>query len=115
MSPLYTYKCSYCETEGDDLFNIGEAPRITECPFCGHKRHRVYTAPQISVFKEYVTPHITGQPVCISSRSQEREILERHGLTRVTNDEMNSDMRRKPKLPSLAKMYQEEGKIECMK
>lgn len=111
MSPLYTYKCNHCEVEDDDLFNIGEAPRFTECPYCGHKRHRVYTAPQISIFKEYVTPHITGEPVHISSRDQEREILARHGMVRVTNDEMGEPMKKKTKLPSLAKAYQEEGRI----
>ncbi len=62
-------------------------PKWKKCPKCGSRSTRHFRAPQLSIFKPYVTPDITGTEVEITSPSQEARLCKKHGVERLTSDD----------------------------
>ena len=88
--PTYSYECTKdnCPGTRDLVRKIGEAPKHTRCFVCGSRSVRVYTAPQLSVFKPYVTPDITGEDVEVTCASQEDALCKQYGVTRLLSTDM---------------------------
>lgn len=84
--PIYSYICDDDHIE-DCLFAMGRAPKSRTCPFCKKKAGRYYRPPQVSVFKPYVTPHITGEPVEVRSAAHEDSLCEKNGVYRMLDGE----------------------------
>jgi putative FmdB family regulatory protein len=42
----YDYRCDACEQQFDIGRPVDEAGEPADCPFCGSRAHRIYTAPK---------------------------------------------------------------------
>ncbi len=105
--PHYSFECDHCDQEYVEFYKASEVPKTSVCPQCERATVRVFRPMQISIFKEYVTPHITGEPMLIRSRKHENDVCKANGVTRVTSDECNTPNRRPAyKLPSLREDYE---------
>jgi len=97
--PHYSFECDHCEQEYVEFYKSSEVPKTSICPRCKGGTVRVFRPMQISIFNEYVTPHITGEPMLIRSRKHEKDVCTANGLMRVTSDEFN-----KPNKPKAVEM-----------
>lgn len=87
--PTYTYACDYCGAVERPFYHMDDVrPVLVPCPVCEYTMHRVYTPPNLAVFQEYTTANFGGEPVRVSSSRQERDLEQRHGVSRLTSGEM---------------------------
>jgi putative FmdB family regulatory protein len=49
--PLYSFKCTDCEHEFDEIFRLSENSDSTDCPKCEGESFRVLTAPKSYTIK----------------------------------------------------------------
>lgn len=92
--PIYTYECASYKCNGVDYLVSGmneQRPTWKKCSLCGKRAMRTYTTPQLSIFKPYTTPDITGTDVEVTSPRQEDALCKRHGITRLGSDDMKGD------------------------
>jgi len=105
--PHYSFECDHCEQEYIEYYKASEVPKTSVCPQCEGNTVRTFKPMQISIFHEYVTPHITGQPIVIRSRNHEKDVCRAHGVMRVASDEFNKPNKRQSvKMPSLREDYE---------
>jgi hypothetical protein len=83
---------------------MDEVPQAVDCA-CGDVRRRVYRAPQVSVFQEYVTDNINGQPERIGSRGQERDLCNRYGVARVGTGDIQMKRHKPVMLPPFKEYF----------
>lgn len=94
--PEYTFRCD-CGHEWNAFQHMSEAKTHLACTRCKGIGRRIFKAPRIAVFQEFVTADITGEPVRISSTRQELDICKRNGVAPATSDDLRGN-RRKPKI-----------------
>jgi putative FmdB family regulatory protein len=109
--PYYTFLCQNCERDEDMYFRMADVQQTIRCSECGGDMKRMFYAPQISVRQPYVTSHITGDPVEITSAKQEKELCEAHGVTRLMDSESSHIKKPKKTMPTIGQQYQELGRI----
>ena len=76
---IYTARCRDCCREEDFHSSVADRDNTPEC--CNQPMRRILTAPNINPDVDYVTSDITGDPVHITSRRQQRQLCEKHGVT----------------------------------
>ena len=78
---LYEFRCQECKREDTMLMPVAdmEAGIAPEC--CGGKMRKILSLPRINPDVDYVTSDITGDPVHITSRRQQRQLCEKYGVT----------------------------------
>jgi len=105
--PHYSFECDDCEQEYIEYYKASEVPKTSVCPKCEGTTVRTFKPMQISIFHEYVTPHITGEPMLIRSRNHEKDVCQANGVMRVTADEFNTPRKRQPvKMGSFKEDYE---------
>jgi putative FmdB family regulatory protein len=103
--PMYTFECRTCHQQEDRFSRMNEVPEHTTCG-CGGRAVRIFTAPQVHVFQEFVTRHITGTPVRITSRRQETDLCRAHGLETVSANDTWTPKKNSHDLPPLREQYE---------
>lgn len=88
--PLYDVKCDICGNTDEIFRSVAEMDDLPEC--CGHKMHRVLSAPMVIADIQPYKSQATGE--WITSRSKHRNHLKEHGLIEVGTEKMEH---KKPK------------------
>ena len=101
---IYSFTCP--EHGGFDVFmRMKDARSFHRC-HCGRMCQRDWSKmrPEMSTgMRDYVTADLTGEPVRVQTKEQERKLMESHGVVRVTDSDLPSAPRKKtvPTLPPL--------------
>lgn len=114
--PIYTYECGRCSAQRDLVLHMSEPhPKKIVCEKgCGRRMARIFKPHRISSFTPYVTPHITGEPLAISSARQELAVCKQYGVSRMLDSEVRPKRDKKKEMqrsldnmPPMEKTYQE--------
>jgi putative FmdB family regulatory protein len=81
--PIYEYKCLHCGQETQCRNTLSEFRDIISCPKCaGDAKIQISLGGQTNFgFVPFVTDHITGEPINITSRQQKKALLKEHNLS----------------------------------
>lgn len=85
--PLFEYRCSCCLHEFDEIADRDAPP--PPCEECGKPTRRLMSAGTKYRFKvgdffePFVTPHITGEDVLVTSREHEQRLCREHNVKPV--------------------------------
>jgi hypothetical protein len=78
--PQYKYHCDFCNRDTYKNNRIIKHTSKIKCE-CGHEAFQVFDIPTvITDITPFVTEHITGKAIEVTSRANRRELLRRHDL-----------------------------------
>jgi len=82
--PLYEYRCLDCGKQEERYAGMEE--KLAECSACKGQMKRLITSKfhlhTDYASRDFVTTDLTGEPVRITSRKQERELCKEYGVER---------------------------------
>ena len=77
--PLYDFQCDSCDKVQEHFAKMDETTR--ECICGGLMQRKISTNYFVHGEVDFVTDHITGDPVRITSRKQMDRLCKEHGVT----------------------------------
>ena len=97
--PIYATKCAVCQKTEDVFLPLARYNDLPNC--CGQTVERVITAPHVVADIQPYKSMITGE--MITSRSQHRSHLKKHGMIEVGNEKPKA----KKELPDVGGLREE--------
>jgi len=92
--PIYSYACSFCRFEFDEIHNVNENSGRTFCVRCGNTAFKVPAIFTPRIFKKRDFADGTKTPDSVNTHSQEKAWMKSEG---ITFDAPSKDQGRKAK------------------
>ena len=84
--PIHEWGCRDCGRVIERLVpSRRRLPEKQPCT-CGSSMGLLVSSFSFRSFESYVTPHITGKPIEVTDRAQERRLLRSHGLVKMDKE-----------------------------
>jgi len=82
--PLYSYECSKCGLEIDEVRKMKDHALEKKCSVCEGVLHQVLSLANIAGdFEPYIDENIGPEPVLVKSKRHRRELMAQNGLVEV--------------------------------